>query len=161
MPNALLYLGEGEDKEAAVEYLADIVLNGEDRCSAFYPNRLSFYYMLSRTYCNDAASLESVRVPVTDRVIRTQDVDGSFGSELLTALAVCTLLNFNQRKSAAHRAVEYLLKAQREDGAWSRTPVFLGPPPYYGSEELTRALCVEALAKYAALIGTSLGPARR
>ena len=29
-----------------------------------------------------------------------------------------------------------------------RSALYLGPAPYYGSEELTTALCVEALARY-------------
>jgi hypothetical protein len=154
--NALLYLGEDQDTMAVVDYLIDIVLNGrEDCCSAFYPDPLSFYYMLSRAYCNGAVSLESVRVPVTDRVVRTRDVDGSFGSELLTALAVCTLLNFNRPTPAIPEVVEHILNTQKEDGSWPRTPMFLGPAPYYGSEELTTAFCIEALAKHHASVGSS------
>ena len=145
--NALLYLGDNEDTRGAIDYLVDIVLNEkEDGCSDFYPDRLSLYYMLSRAYCNGILSLESVRVPVTDRVVQTQDRDGSFGNELLAALAVCTLLNFDNWTSAMYRAVDHILQAQREDGSWSRIPMFLGPAPYYGSEDLTTALCVEALA---------------
>lgn len=154
--NALLYLGEDEDTTAVVDYLVDIVLNGkEDGCSAFYPDRLSFYYMLSRAYCNGVVSLERVRVPVTDRVIRMQDDDGSFGSELLTALAVCTLLNFNMPTPAIPEAVKHILRTQKEDGSWPRTPMFLGPAPYYGSEELTTAFCIEALAKCHTSVGSS------
>ncbi len=151
--NALLYLGDSDDTRGVVDYLVDIVHNEkEDGCSNFYPDRLSLYYMLSRAYCDGVLSLEGVRVPVTDRVVRAQGKDGSFGNELLTALAICTLLNFNSPTSAIHEAVEYVLNAQREDGSWPRIPMFLGPAPYYGSEDLTTALCVEALAKHRLLL---------
>ena len=147
--NVLLYLGESEDTKKAVDYLVGMVLEGkENGCSDFYPDRLSFYYMLSRAYCHGVLSLESIALPVTDRVSRSQVDDGSFGNELLSALAMCTLLNFGRVTPAAGRAVEHLLKAQREDGSWPRRAMFLGPAPYYGSEELTTALCVEALARY-------------
>lgn len=146
--NVLLYLGDSEDTKAAVDYLVDVVLKEkEDGCSRFYPDRLSFYYMLSRAYREGVSSLDSVRVSVIERVVRAQDRDGSFGSELLTALAVCTLLNFDSLTSQLHQAVAYLLRAQREDGSWPRTPMYLGPAPYYGSQDLTTALCVEALAR--------------
>ncbi len=151
--NVLLYLGEGEETKQAVDYLVDIVLEGkENGCSDFYPDRLSFYYMLSRAYGHGVLSLESIAFPVTDRVKQRQVDDGSFGNELLSALATCTLLNFGRATAAVDKAVEYLVRAQREDGSWPRRAMFLGPAPYYGSEELTTALCVEALARYRMLV---------
>lgn len=146
--NVLLYLGENDDTKGAVDYLVDIVLDGkEDECSHFYPDRICLYYMLSRAYLEGVHSLKSVRVPVKDRVVRTQDRDGSFGNELLTALAICTLLNFDSPAPELHEAIPYLLNAQRKDGSWPRIPMYLGPAPYYGSEDLTTALCVEALSR--------------
>jgi hypothetical protein len=146
--NVLLYLGDNEDTKGAVGYLVDIVLNEkEDGCSHFYPGRLFLYYMLSRAYHEGVHSLKSVRVPVKDRVIRRQGKDGSFGNELLTALAVCTLLNFDSLTPEVPKAIAYLLKAQRKGGSWPMIPMYLGPAPYYGSEDLTTALCVEALAR--------------
>lgn len=146
--NALLYLGDGDDTEGAVGYLVGLILQGkEDGCSAFYPDRLSLYYMVSRAYSHGVGSLACTGTPVTERILDMQLDDGSFGSPLSTALAVCTLLNYGTGRAAVHEAAEYLLGAQRGDGAWPRAPMFLGPAPYYGSEELTTALCVEALAK--------------
>lgn len=146
--NALLYLGEGDDTEGIVRYLVDLILQGkEDSCSAFYPDRLSLYYMISRAYSHGAGSLACTGTPVTESILGMQLDDGSFGGPLLTALAVCTLLNYGTGRAAMQKAAEYLLGAQRADGAWPRAPMFLGPAPYYGSEELTTALCVEALAR--------------
>ncbi len=151
--NVLLYLGESVDTKQALDYLVGMVLEGkENGCSDFYPDRLSFYYMLSRAYCHGVLSLDSIALLVTDRISQSQLDDGSFGNELLSALATCTLLNFGRVAPEADRAVEYLVRAQREDGSWPRRAMFLGPAPYYGSEELTTALCVEALARYRRLV---------
>jgi hypothetical protein len=144
--NVLLYLGENEDTKPAIDFLIDLVVHEEGGYNSYYPDRLSLYYMLSRAAFNGVASLEKTAIPITNRVTSTQDNEGSFGSELLTALAICTLLNLNQ--PVPGRAIEHLLETQKETGAWPRIPMFLGPAPYYGSEELTTALCLEALARY-------------
>jgi hypothetical protein len=149
--NALLYLGESRDTEGALEYLLDVVQNErEDSCSRFYLHRLLLYYALSRAYSEGIRALEEVRGLVTERVVQAQSPDGSFGSGLLTAAAVCTLLNFGLPTPSIHQAVRSLIEAQQPDGSWLRVPVFLGPAPYYGSEDLSTALCVEALVKYSA-----------
>jgi hypothetical protein len=148
--NVLLYLGQGEEARGAVEYLIGVVLDDrEQECNHFYPDPLAFYYMLSRAYFNGISALAPTLRPVLDKLLPQQESDGSFGDMLRTALAACTLLNFDQRATALCRAVEQLLAAQRKDGSWPRLALFLGLAPYYGSEELTTALCVEALSRYA------------
>lgn len=147
--NVLLYLGEIAQTKQAVDFLIRVVLKEQEAaCSRYYLQRLSFYYMLSRAFANGASSLAETSNPVIQRIISTQAGDGSWGDELLTALAACTLLNFGNRGPGVARAIDYLLQVQREDGAWRRIPMFLGPAPYYGSEDLTTALCVELLARY-------------
>jgi hypothetical protein len=146
--NVLLYLGQGEETRGAVEYLIGVVLDDREKeCNHFYPGPLAFYYMLSRACFNGVSALAAIRTPVLDKLLPLQESDGSFGDALPTALAACTLLNFDHRAPALHRAVEHLLVAQGQDGSWPRLPFFLGPAPYYGSEELTTALCVEALSR--------------
>jgi hypothetical protein len=146
--NVLLYLGEIAQTEQAVAYLIDVVrAEREAACSHYYLDRLSFYYMLSRAFAHGAVSLAETRNAVVDRVLSTQAEDGAWGNELLTALAACTLLNFGQAGPPLDRGIESLLRLQRDDGSWRRVPMFLGRDPYYGSEALTTALCVEALAR--------------
>jgi hypothetical protein len=155
--NALLYLGDNKDTEPVTDYLIAIGRGVEnDGCSKFYPERLCLYYALSRAYHHGILSLKEISAPVTDRVIRMQGADGSFGNELLTALAACTLLNFEVTGSAVHNAVRCVCESQREDGSWPRISMFLGPAPHYGSEDLTTALCVEALEKYCQVAGFSV-----
>lgn len=150
--NVLLYLGENEDTKKTCGYLNDIILyNQENSCSLYYPDRLSLYYMLSRTNFNGISCLNTSRDLIVERVISMQKDDGSFGNELSTALAVNTLLNFDYHGPNVLEAIEYILGTQAEDGSWPRAVFYLGPA-YYGSEELTTAISIEALARYQLLI---------
>jgi len=148
--NVLLYLGQGEETRGAVEYLIGVVLDDREKeCSHFYPDPPALYYMLSRACFNGVSALAPTRRPVLDKLLPLQESDGSFGNALRTALAACTLLNFDQRATAPSQAVEHLLAAQQEDGSWPRISFFVDSASYYGSEDLTTALCVEALSRYA------------
>lgn len=149
--NVLLYLGETQQTRKVIQYLIDIVLKGtEDPSTSFYNHKLSFYYMLSRAYFTGVNSLGLVKIPVVNRVLNLQKADGSFGDELLTALAVCTLLNLNYPIPSLDKAIDFLLKTQELDGSWQRIPMYGGQldTATFGSAELTTALCVEALARY-------------
>lgn len=147
--NALLYLGDCRETQAAADYLADQVLKDNDlNGSSYYLDRLSIYYMLSRARANGAYSLDETSDPVTDRIVAGQRSDGSWGNPLLTALAACALLNYARPLAFLDSAVDYLLRVQSPDGSWARAAMFAGRSPFYGSEELTTAFCVEALARY-------------
>jgi hypothetical protein len=147
--NVLLYLGERAETERTVDYIIRAVVEGQDAtCSRLYLDRLAFYHAVSRAYASGASSLARTRELIVEQVVATRAENGSWGNELLTALAGCTLLNFGLHEPSLTRGVEYLLETQREDGSWRRIAMFPGPEPYYGSEELTTALCVELLARY-------------
>jgi hypothetical protein len=103
---------------------------------------------LSRAYRSGVPAFGVLASIVTDRVTGRQRADGSFGNELSTALAICALLNFGSTSGAIHRGARFLLGAQADDGSWPCQSMFLGAGRYYGSKELTTAICVEALAKY-------------
>lgn len=147
--NVTLYLGENEDTRAAVEYLIDVVQrNQEAQCSKYYRDPLAFYYMLSRaTFCG-VPSLGVTRAAVRDRVIAAQGTHRASGMALAVALAACSLLNVGHRSDPLPGTMAAIHETQRPDGSWPRSPLYFGPAPYYGSEELTTALCVEALARF-------------
>jgi hypothetical protein len=150
--NVLLYLGESAETKRTIDYLVRATREDMPTCNEYYIHQLSFYYLLSRAYLNGVRSLVAARMEIANRIIAAQSKEGSWGDELLTALAVCTLLNFGVATASLDRAAGYLLGAQQADGAWRRIPMFLGPAPYYGSEELTTGICVEALARYRAYL---------
>lgn len=184
--NVLYYLGESAATRPTIAHLIDSVQkNRVLEGVSFYPDSLTLYYFLSRAYASGVQSLAKLRDIITGRVLSLQNRRGSFGNELSTALAICTLLNFGQHSPSRTRkingatviarsgfcdeaisdfqpsdislqkAVEFLLKLQTKNGSWRRLPTFLGPAPYYGSKELTTALCVQALADYSHLLASS------
>ena len=147
--NVVLYLGAGEHTRAAVDYLVDVVQrNQETDCSKYYPDPLAFYYMLSRACFSGVTSLDKTREVVLERIIATRGSRGAFGTALAAALAACSLINFDHWASPLPATMAYIERSQRENGSWRKSPLYLGPAPYYGSEELTTALCVEALGRY-------------
>jgi hypothetical protein len=152
--NALLYLGENEHTRAAVEYLIDIVrCNKEADCSKYYPDPPAFYYMLSRAYFAGVTSLGQCREAVLKRIIAARDSQGTSDTALAAALTACALVNFGHWAFPLPETIATIQQAQRQDGSWPKSPLYIGPAPYYGSEELTTALCVEALARYLQGIG--------
>lgn len=149
--NVLLYLGETLQTEQSLEYVIDTVLSGkEEERSAFYNHKLSFYYMLSRAYFNGVTSLNVVKTPIITQIGNLQQADGSYGNELLTALAICTLINFNYVVPSLDKAIQFLLNAQQSDGSWPRIPMYGGQldKNFFGSAALTTGFCIEALARY-------------
>ena len=71
-----------------------------------------------------------------------------------TALAACTLLNFNYTGIELTKAVSYIIRYQQESGEWERRRIYyMGPSKIVGSgsEELTTAFCLEALERYRTL----------
>lgn len=147
--NVLLYLGESSATQSAIDYVIETVLDDRVHArSTYYLHSLSLYYLVSRAFINRVSSLEKTRATIVRRLESAQANSGAFGNALSTALAACALLNFGEASSTVDRAVQSLLQAQNPDGSWARHAMFLGPAPYYGSEELTTALGIEALTRY-------------
>ncbi len=163
--NVLFYLGDCEETKAVCDYLQDLVLSDREKGSdRSYLRDLCLYYFMSRAYFQGARRLKDAKDAVSNKTISLQQEDGSFGDDLSTALAVCTLLNYQYSdETILDRAAQSLVERQQEDGAWSKIAMVTGCfwtegagetgnwlAGYWGSEELTTALCIEALAKYRA-----------
>lgn len=161
--NVLFYLGDCKETKAVSDYLNHLVLSDLEKGSyPYYLSDLCLYYFMSRAYFHGALSLKEVKDAVSNKTISLQQEDGSFGDDLSTALAICTLLNYQySNETILARAIGSIVEHQREDGAWSKIAMATGCfwtggagetgdwlAGYWGSEELTTALCVEALAKY-------------
>jgi hypothetical protein len=159
--NVLLYLGERKETEAVSEYLNAIVADRrEPESYYYYLDDFALYYAMSRAYFNGVASLGAAKDNVISRIAGRQRGDGSFGSELLTALGVCSLLSYSYDDlDVLGCGIESLLDSQRADGSWSRTAYYVGGPlppephaGWCGSAELTTGFCLEALARFQALL---------
>ncbi len=158
--NVMLYLGDREETRAVSDYLNAIIRDQREAGSYYYYlDDLTFYYALSRAYFNGVTSLKPSKELVISRSLSRQRLDGSFGNELLTALAICALLNYSCRDlDVLSRGAEHLIKTQRLNGSWPRLAYYAGPLPpepysaWYGSEELTTGFCLEALVRFEALL---------
>jgi len=146
--NVLLYLGEREETRSAIHYVVKSVDDAKLPIDSYYSDLLVFYYLVSRAFYQGVTSLGQTCETILNTLMVRKKNDGSFGNELLTALAVCTLINFGKSRDTFKDSITFLLQSQKCDGAWRRAPMWLGPAPYYGSEELSTALCFEALARY-------------
>ena len=80
---------------------------------------------------------------------------------LQSALVTVGLLNCGEGGAKSSWSIEYLLSMQRKDGGWPMGIFFTGGPYLgyhivYGSEELTTAISLEAISKYAEKRGVRL-----
>lgn len=148
--NVLLYLGERQETRAAVAWLCGLVERGEEAgASLYWVDALPFYYLLARAFHHGVAGLGACRAPAIRRIAARRRDDGSFGDELATALAVAGLLQLAAPHDGLAAAVGALLARQREDGSWPRAAFYIDfAGGFYGSEELTTAFALEALARW-------------
>jgi hypothetical protein len=150
--NILLYLGERPETQPIIDWLIEIVQTGREASSdSWYLDPFTFYYAVARCYWVGIFQLERVRDLITDRILKTSQPDGRFGeNEMQTALAINTLLSFGMDHQGLQPALSFLIQAQRDYGAWRRYPYYFGGPKrpaWWGSEELTTGLCIEALTR--------------
>lgn len=152
--NVLLYLGERPETVAARDIVIEAILaDREDEASWYYTSPLALYYMVSRACFHGVTGFRTCR----DAVIDKTRVYARAASQqpMSVALALCILANFGVQDSGIAAGIGLLLQQQDREGAWARSAFYRGPEPpeahsvWWGSEELTTALCVEALARSA------------
>jgi hypothetical protein len=161
--NVLLYLGECEETQPVSDFLNNLVLSDREKESdTWYSAKTVLYYFMSRAYFHGASSLKKAQNAIVQKTLALQQEDGSFGNDLNTALAVCTLINYqHDDRVVLERAIHRMLEHQGENGAWSRIPLWRATPEivwggeasdwsegFWGSEALTTAFSIEALARY-------------
>lgn len=151
--NVVFYLGDRDETRSACRYLIDTIESGGESDSYYYYlNDMTLYYAVSRAYAHGASSLSGAKEAIMEKVLLRSEDDGSFGDELATACAVCILVNFGYTDVTRLReAARYLEGQQSANGSWRRVAMFCQPGRYYGSEELTTALCLEALTHVAGI----------
>ncbi len=151
--NVLSYLGEIPETAPVVDWMVRIIEKGEEaHCDKYYCNPLSVHYFFSRCYAAGIKGLAPVRQKAIDRVLAHVQPDGSFGASVLeTALAICSLINWGYDGPVLNAACSYLLQHQHSNGYWPRWCLYYGGPAKrstFGSEELTTAICLQALASF-------------
>jgi hypothetical protein len=151
--NVVLYLGDRDETRSTCRYLIETIESSRESDSYHhYLDDVTLYYAVSRAYAHGASSLSGAREAIIEKVLQLSKDDGSFGDELATACAVCSLANFEYDGVTRLRdAARYLEEQQSANGSWRRVAMYFQPGRYYGSEELTTALCLEALTHVAAM----------
>lgn len=154
--NVLWYLGERPETQPVIAFLNEIVAAERERDHAwYYVGEIALYHAIARAYRAGTRSLAPARERIARRLTSRQSESGSFGTALATALGVLTLLHLEVDDGRAARSlVGHLLAQQGEEGGFSRAAYFMGPfapaprSVWFGSEELTTALALEALVRY-------------
>ena len=155
--NVLFYIKEFEGVQKVVDYLHAVISeNREEGSYWYYLTPASLYYMAARAYANGAKRLEVCSQIIATKIIEYGLRSGVFENETETALYICSLLYLEKVDLPIMRAaVAYLIGSQHENGSWQRQRFYAGPPPptphtvWFGSEALTTAFCLEALARVA------------
>lgn len=153
--NVLLYLGKDDPNVCSfinqtLKFKKPPPTYSLNKSVSIYPNQLAFFYMVSRAFKNGIGAFKESKELIIKSTLNYQKKNGSFGNDLKTALALNTLFNFDYSGKEIDLGINYFLKNQRSNGSWKRSFLFLGPFPYlfYGSEELTTALAIEAMENY-------------
>ena len=156
--NILLYLAmTGRPCEPLARYLVEFSERRQlSRLSTYALSDPPVIYMLMRAFQHGPAPALVRLAPLVAKVLLAQQrADGSFGHELDTAFAVTALFDSGHRGPSLDAAAHWLLARQLPDGRWPARTFFCDfLPTYYGSEELTTALCAEALARLSGAAGS-------
>ncbi len=159
--NVLYYYSLRQERPQEVaslcQYLDQSILERKlDSCLLYNQfSRYPFFYLVTRAYRQGGAScLESSLNEIKAELLRGQRLDGSWGNDQDTALALISLLNLDDRGPEISRGLNYLIRRQGGDGGWARALFFYDCPGcnYWGSRELTTALSLEALSRYLKVI---------
>lgn len=146
--NVLLYLKKND--LAVCNKINSAIINDES-CAIWYSDKYIFYYVVSRAYENNITCFNKSSTKIINNILEEfNEKDGSFGSDLHTAIAIIVLDNFDYNGREFDLAVKYLLRKQKNDGSWERSVLYSSDylSHYYGSEEFTTAIVIEALYKY-------------
>ena len=158
--NVMFYLGDRNETRSVCRYLIDTIESSREGYSYHhYLDHMTLYYAVSRAYSHGAPSLSGAREAIIEKVLQLGRDNGSFGDVLATACAVCSLANFEYDGVTRLRdAARYLEENQSANGSWRRVAMYFQPGRYYGSEELTTALCLEALTRVATMSAGQQNP---
>jgi len=180
--NALFFYSLLDQRLAEVEqYLLRVVETDTfKRPSYYYYSPLCFIYCLTRAYA-DGHNLELGYAIPKIRSYLLNIIRGGklLDNPLENALAIVGLLNCGEDVAVLEPVIEHLLSMQRNDGGWQKSLFFVNGPytlltsiyryigftislfrysytwrnTVFGSEELTTAIALEAISRYAEKMG--------
>ena len=155
--NVIAYLGDRPETREARRWLEGLIVEDKlDGTSKWYPDMVSIYYAITRALLRVPPALDRLRPILADRILGLRDEEGEFGNILQTAQAVSALYNIGSLQSIdAKHQTQRFLGSQHEDGSWPELLAFgdqelkwgLVGQIGHGSESVTTAFCIEALAR--------------
>ncbi|KKQ51712.1 MAG: hypothetical protein US70_C0014G0015 [Parcubacteria group bacterium GW2011_GWD2_38_11] len=148
--NILAYLKNNDEKVCS---FVNSAVKRDNKKLFYYPNKQAFYYIISKAYSSGALCLLESKDDIIKKTISLQKTDGSFGNNLETALSLSTLLNYSfEKRDIIEKGIGSLMKTQNKDGSWNAQAMYVSgiikPVMYFGSNELSTAISVEAIEKY-------------
>lgn len=148
--NVLAYLGASDATQPVVDHLLHVLREHlEPVCDKWYENPFAVWYFFSR-------ALRGV-APEAGEVIARRIAASTPKNALELALAACALLDWNRKPDLGP-----LLALQQESGSWPAAGLYHGgrrrlgrfafaephpDTPWWGSEALTTAFCLEAISR--------------
>jgi hypothetical protein len=148
--NVVHYLGPRPETRAAVDFLLRVLRDHRERaCDKWYDDPFAVWYFFSRALRATA--------PEAGLLFEEKLASANPAHALHHALAACVRHDWQLPVSVAP-----LLALQREDGSWPAAPLYHGgrrrrrdgtfdaphpDTPHWGSDELTTAFAIEALAR--------------
>ena len=136
--NALFHLGRCPETEPIVPYLVAILRAGQEaECDKWYRNRFLVLYFLARAlapHSKDAAGLLRARLAAAPPETPLEHA---------SALCAQDLCGLDPDPALVRR----LLEAQSQSGRWPAEPIYWGDDRHWGSDAVTTALALEALAR--------------
>ncbi len=153
--NVIAHLGDRPETRPAQHWLEALVR--EDRAeglSKWYPDKIAFYYALTRAVRRVQPALDRLRPVLAERILDLGDERGGFGNLLQTAQAISALYRVGGLESLDARCqVDTFTRSQRDDGSWPELLAFgdsslkwgTAGQIGHGSESVTTAFCIEAL----------------
>lgn len=128
--------------EALDAWLGSAILEGR-LTSPYYPSVFPLWYFLARGYTGPAVT------QLLGEILGRQSPNGGWGNIQDTALALTALQRLGAPREAIERGRLFLITALAQPiapSAFCMDSLFKGVAMYAGSETLTVALCLEALA---------------
>jgi len=118
----------------------------------YYPSPYVFTYFVTKAYSDGKVrELEPSLANIREYLLETQQPDGGWGNDVDTALATVALINIGYEGKPLKKAIIHILENQKKDGSWNIYSFFIAPsspPMYYGSQEISTSVNLEALIKY-------------
>lgn len=148
--NVISYLGHSEITEQAIQFLVKLIKeNSEAHSDHYYKNPFVFYYFVSRLVWFGIQPLVKIKNLIAHKLNNLVQTHKSPLCDLELAIAVSSLLMLHEPADKVTHQVWELLQRQSTSFHWKRHAFYSTSRGYYwGCEELTTALCIEALHLY-------------